>query len=142
MQGIQNQNRIQLSDHFSYGRLIRFTLPSIIIMIFSACYGIVDGYFISKYVGKTAFAAVNLIIPFVQIIGIMGVVLGADGSSLIARTLGKGNREKAGRYFTMTIIAALFGSILFTVVGLITLKPAAYYLGASNTNAMIEDCLI
>ena len=142
MQGIQNQKRIQLSDHFSYGRLIRFTLPSIIIMIFSACYGIVDGYFISKYVGKTAFASVNLIIPFVQIIGVMGVVFGADGSALIARTLGMGNREKAGRYFTMTMIAALFGSILFTVVGLVALKPAASYLGASDANAMIEDCLI
>ena len=139
MQSFQNQNKIQLSDHFSYGRLIRFTLPSIIIMIFSACYGIVDGYFISNYVGKTAFASVNLIIPFVQIVGVMGVLLGADGSALIARTLGTGNREKAGRYFTMTMISALFGGILFTAVGLIALRPAAYYLGA--TNAMIEDCL-
>ena len=120
MQSIQNQKKIQLADHFTYGRLIRFTSPSIIIMFFAACYGIVDGYFISNYVGKTAFASVNLIIPFVQIIGVMGVVFGADGSSLIARTLGTGNREKAGRYFTMTMIAALFGGALFTFVGLVT----------------------
>jgi len=139
MQSIQNQKKIQLADHFTYGRLIRFTSPSIIIMFFAACYGIVDGYFISNYVGKTAFASVNLIIPFVQIIGVMGVVFGADGSSLIARTLGTGNREKAGRYFTMTMIAALFGGALFTFVGLVTLRPAAYYLGA--TDAMLADCL-
>ncbi len=140
MQSIQNQKRIQLSDHFSYGRLIRFALPSIIIMIFSAGYGIIDGYFISKYVGKTAFASVNLIIPFVQIIGIMGVVLGADGSALIARTLGIGNREKAGRYFTMTMIIALFGGVLFTGIGIIALPHAAYYLGATDA-AMLKDCL-
>lgn len=139
MQSVQNHNKIQLSDHFSYGRLIRFTLPSIIIMIFSSFYGVVDGYFISNYVGKTAFASINLIIPFVQIISGMGVIFGADGSSLIARTLGAGNREKAGRYFTMTMIVALIGGVLFSVVGLIALRPAAYYLGA--TKEMITDCL-
>lgn len=139
MQNIQKKRKIQLSDHFTYSRLIRFTLPSIIIMIFSSLYGVVDGYFISNIVGKTAFASVNLIIPFVQIISGLGVLLGADGGSLISRTLGTGNREKAGRYFTMTMAAMLFGGILFTVVGLITLRPAALYLGA--TEEMLQDCL-
>lgn len=139
MQSIQNQNKIKLADEFSYGRLARFTFPSIIIMIFSAFYGIVDGYFISNHVGETAFASVTLIIPFVQIISCMGVVLGADGGALIARTLGIGNREKAGRYFTMTMFATLIGGILFTAIGLITLRPAAHYLGA--TQEMLQDCL-
>ena len=139
MQKTQKRRKIQLSDHFTYSRLIRFTLPSIIIMIFSSLYGVVDGYFISNIVGKTAFASVNLIIPFVQIISGLGVLLGADGGSLISRTLGTGNREKAGRYFTMTMAALLFGGILFTVVGLITLRPAALYLGA--TEEMLQDCL-
>ena len=116
MQKTQNRRKIQLSDHFTYSRLIRFTLPSIIIMIFSSLYGVVDGYFISNIVGKTAFASVNLIIPFVQIISGLGVLLGADGGSLISRTLGTGNREKAGRYFTMTMAALLFGGILFNLV--------------------------
>ncbi len=139
MQSIQNQNKIKLADEFTYGRLARFAFPSIIIMIFSAFCGIVDGYFVSNYVGKTAFASVNLILPFVQIINCMGVVLGADGGAVIARTLGMGNREKAGRYFTMTMIATLFGGILFTFVGLAMIRPVALYLGA--TQEMLVDCL-
>ncbi len=139
MQNNQKKRKILLSDHFTYGRLIQFTLPSIIIMIFSSLYGVVDGYFVSNYVGKTAFASVNLIIPYVQIVSGLGVLLGADGGSLISRTLGVGNREKAGRFFTMTMIALLFGGALFTVVGLLLLPNAASYLGA--TEELLQDCL-
>lgn len=140
MQDVQNK-KIQLSDHFTYEKLIRFALPSIIIMIFSACYGIVDGYFVSKYIGTDAFAAINLIIPYVQIISGMGVIIGADCSSLIARTLGIGNREKAGRYFTMSVFVTLIGGVIFSLFGLVALKPAAYYLGASESEELMQDAL-
>lgn len=140
METMQYNRKLQLSDHFTYHRLIRFTMPSVIMMVFASIYGLVDGYFISNYVGKTAFTSVNLIIPYVQIIGGLGVILGADGGILIARTLGAGDRERSGRYFSMTMLVALFGGLLFTAVGLIALRPVAYYLGA--TEEMIEDCVI
>ena len=135
----EEDDKIQLSDHFSHKRLVRFATPSIIMMICTTIFGIVDGFFISNYVGKTAFAAVNLILPFLQIIGGMGVILGADGSILIARALGAGERENAGRYFTMTMIATLLSGLIFTVVGLIALRPVAYLLGA--TEEMIGECV-
>lgn len=135
---LQN-SRIKISDHFTYGRLIYFTMPSIIMMLFASMYGVVDGFFVSRYAGVTAFASVNMILPFVQIVGGLGVVLGADGSVLIARTLGVGNREKAGRYFTMTMVITLVSGLLFTAMGLVALRPVAYYLGA--TKEMIDDCM-
>lgn len=91
--------KIQLSDHFSYAKLIRFTLPSVFMMIFISIYGMVDGYFISNIVGKTAFAAVNLIIPFLQIIGGVGAMLGVGGSALVAKTLGEGGYSPCAAIF-------------------------------------------
>ncbi len=102
--------KIQLSDHFSYAKLIRFTLPSVFMMIFISIYGMVDGYFISNIVGKTAFAAVNLIIPFLQIIGGVGAMLGVGGSALVAKTLGEGDIPRARRYFTMMLYLMLASS--------------------------------
>ena len=138
MYGIQN-NKIKLSDHFTYGRLVRFAIPSIIMMIFSSIYGMIDGYFVSHFFGKTAYASVNLIIPYIQIVSGMGVVLGADGSVLVARTLGEGNREKAGRYFTMTMAVTFFAGIVFTIAGLATLTPVVHLLGA--TPEMVDDSM-
>ena len=138
MDSVQN-NRIKLSDHFTYGRLIRFAMPSIIMMIFSSIYGMIDGYFVSNYMGKTAYASVNLILPYIQIIGGMGAMLGADGSVLVARTLGTGNREKAGRYFTMTMGITLFAGIIFTIAGIAALCPVVDLLDA--TDEMIDDCI-
>jgi len=135
----EQDDKIQLSDHFSYSRLVRFATPSIIMMICTTIFGVIDGFFISNFVGKTAFASINLILPFLQIIGSMGVILGADGSALIARALGSGDKDRAGRYFTMTMIATLLGGLLFTVVGLVMLRPMAYLLGA--TEEMIGDCV-
>ncbi len=134
-------SKIKISDHFTYRRLIHFTMPSIIMMLFASMYGVVDGFFVSRYVGVTAFASVNMILPYVQIVGGLGVMLGADGSVLIARTMGVGNREQAGRYFTMTMIVTLISGILFTVMGLIALEPVAYYLGAGAAKEMIDDCM-
>ena len=106
---------IQLSDHFTYGRLIRFVIPSVAMMIFTSIYGMVDGFFISYYIGKTAFASVNLIIPYLQILGGVGAMLGVGGSALVAKTLGEGNTKRAGRYFTMMMYLMVGTSIFFTL---------------------------
>ena len=130
---------IQLSDHFSYGRLLRFTLPSILMMIFTSIYGVVDGFFVSNVVGKVPFAAVNLILPYLQIIGGVGAMLGVGGSALVAKTLGEGNQEQARRYFTMMVYLMLEISVVFTAVGIAALRPVAVLFGA--TEAMMEDCM-
>ena len=130
---------IQLSDHFTYGRLIRFALPSICMMIFTSIYGMVDGFFISNIVGKTAFASVNLIIPFLQILGGVGAMLGVGGSALVAKTLGEGDVHLARRYFTMMMYLMLGSSVVFTGIGIAVLRPVAYLFGA--TDAMIGDVM-
>ena len=132
--------QIQLSDHFTYGKLLRFTLPSIVMMIFTSIYGMVDGFFISNFVGKTAFASVNLIIPYLQILGGVGAMLGVGGSALVAKTLGERNIPQAQRYFTMMMYLMLITSLFFTVVGIAVLRPVAYIFGA--TDAMIGDVMI
>ncbi|MCF0116240.1 MAG: MATE family efflux transporter, partial [Erysipelotrichaceae bacterium] len=95
---------IQLSDHFTYKRLIRFVLPSIVMMMFSSIYGIVDGLFVSNFVGKSAFAALNLIFPFLQILGTLGFMIGTGGTALVAKTLGEGNTDKANEIFTLLLV--------------------------------------
>ena len=132
--------QIQLSDHFSYGKLIRFTLPSIMMMIFTSIYSVVDGFFISNYVGKTAFASVNLIIPYLQILGGMGAMLGVGGSALTAKTLGEGDIPRARKYFTMMVCLMAGVGFFFSVVGIIFLRPMAYVFGA--TDNMIGDCML
>lgn len=132
--------KIQLSDHFNYGKLMRFTLPSILMMIFTSIYGMVDGYFISQYVGKTAFASANLIIPYLQILGGVGAMLGTGGSALVAKTLGEGKIQKAREYFTMMVKLMVITGIFFTIVGIAFLKPMAYVFGA--TDHMIDDCMV
>ena len=132
--------QIQLSDHFSYGKLIRFTLPSIMMMIFTSIYSVVDGFFISNYVGKTAFASVNLIIPYLQILGGVGAMLGMGGSALTAKTLGEGDIPLARRYFTMMVCLMAAAGVFFSIVGIAFLRPMAYVFGA--TDNMIGDCMI
>jgi len=133
------KQQIQLSDHFTYGRLIRFTLPSICMMIFTSIYGMVDGYFISNIVGKTAFASVNLIIPFLQVLGGIGAMMGVGGSALVAKTLGEGYIPRARRYFTMMMYLMLGTSIFFTIGGILVLRPVAFWFGA--TEEMLGDIM-
>ena len=97
--------KIKLSDHFSYGKLIKFTLPTIIMMIFTSIYGVVDGVFVSNFVGSDAFAAVNLIMPVVMILGSVGFMIGTGGSAIVSKTLGEGKKEKAREYFSMLTFA-------------------------------------
>ena len=131
--------QIKLSDHFTYNKLLRFTLPSIFMMIFTSIYGMVDGFFVSNYVGKTAFASVNLIMPYLQILGGFGAMIGVGGSALVAKTLGEGKEDHARRYFTMMMLLMLGSSILSTVVGIAILRHVAYFFRA--TDAMIGDVM-
>lgn len=127
---------IQLSDHFTYQKLLRFTLPTIVMMIFTSIYSIVDGIFVSNFVGKTPFAAVNLIFPAAMILGSVGFMLGTGGSAIVSKTMGEGKLEKAQRYFSMLVYTAIAAGVLLTAAGLFTIRPVAVLLGARD--AMLE----
>ena len=123
---------IQLSDHFTRKRLLRFSLPSIVMMVFTSIYGVVDGYFVSNYTGKTPFAAVNLIMPFLMILGGVGFMFGTGGGALIAKTMGEGKAEKADKLFSMTVFASILCGLVLTAVGLLFLRPFARLMGAEG----------
>ncbi len=131
---------IQLSEHFTYKKIFRFALPSIVMMVFTSIYGVVDGTFVSNFVGKTPFAAVNLVWPFLMILGAFGFMIGTGGSALVAKTLGEDKKEDANRYFTMLITLVIILGLLLTILGLIVIRPLSSALGASGQ--MLEDCVI
>ena len=131
---------IQLSDHFTYRKLFRFTLPSVVMMIFTSIYGVFDGFFVSNFVGKTTFAAVNFIWPFLMLLGAVGFMFGAGGSALVAKTLGEGDRERANRIFSLIVYVSIGCGIVITVLGLIFIRPIAQLLGAEGQ--MLEDCVL
>ena len=132
--------KISLSDHFTYGKLLRFIAPSAVMMVFTSIYGVVDGLFVSNYVGKVPFAAINLVMPFIMILGGIGFMIGTGGSALVSKTLGEGDREKANRYFTMMIYLSLICGVAASVIGFVFIRPISYLLGA--TDAMIGDCVL
>ncbi len=132
--------RIQLSDHFTYPKLLRFVLPSIIMMICTSIYSIVDGLFVSNYVGKTPFAAVNLIFPALMVMGTVGFMIGTGGSAIVAKTLGRGDRKNANRYFSMLIYTAIIFGAALSVPGFIFIRPISIALGA--TGEMIDYCVL
>lgn len=123
---------IQFSDHFDLKKLMRFVIPSIIMMIFTSIYGVVDGFFVSNIVGKTSFAAVNLIMPVPQIMGALGFMLGTGGSALVAMKLGEDKKQKANESFTMLVVIGIVAGTLLAVVGSIFIKPIAIMLGAEG----------
>ena len=131
---------IQLSDHFTCGRLIRFTLPSITMMIFTAIYGVVDGFFVSNYAGKTPFAAVNLIIPVLLGLGCVGFMFGTGGGALIAKTMGQGDRERANDIFSMIVYVSAAIGVVLAGLGFLILRPAAVLMGAEGE--LLEQTLI
>ena len=131
---------IQLSDHFTRKRLLRFSLPSIVMMVFTSIYGVVDGYFVSNYTGKTPFAAVNLIMPFLMILGGVGFMFGTGGGALIAKTMGEGKAEKADKLFSMTVFASILCGLVLTAVGLLFLRPFARLMGAEGE--LLETSLL
>ena len=132
--------RIQLSDHFSYGKLVRFTMPSIAMMIFTSIYGVVDGFFVSNFAGKTPFAAVNLIMPFLMIVSTVGFMFGTGGTALVAKTFGEGKKEKANRLFSLFTYTAFVLGVILAVVSIVFLRPIAAFLGAEGE--LLENCVI
>ena len=133
---------IQLSDHFTYRKLLRFTFPSIAMMIFTSIYGVVDGFFVSNFAGKTPFAAVNFIMPFLMVLGAVGFMLGAGGSALIAKTMGEGDRDRASRLFSMVVyLTVLIGSVI-GAIGILLIRPTAILLGAREGTLLLENCVL
>ncbi len=121
---------IQLSEHFTYRKLLRFTLPSMVMMVFTSIYGVVDGVFISNFVGSDPFAAINLIMPFLMILGALGFMLGSGGSALVGFYLGMGQEKRANEIFSLLIYVLLGVGAALTVLGLLFLEPVARLLGA------------
>ena len=132
--------KIKLSDHFTYKKLIRFVLPSVIMMIFTSIYGVVDGLFVSNFVGKTAFAAINLIMPFLMGLSALGFMIGTGGSAIIAKTLGEGKRELANEYFSMLVYVTIIVGIIIAVFGCLFIRPVTALLGASGSLA--DNCVL
>lgn len=131
---------IQLSEHFTYKKLMAFTLPSIGMMIFTSIYGIVDGIFVSNFVGKTSFAAVNLIMPFLMIFSTIGFMVGTGGSALISMKMGEGKRDKANEIFSMLVVGSGIVGAILGILGIVFLRPISIALGA--TEAMLHDCVV
>ena len=131
---------ITLSDHFGYRKLLRFTLPTIATMIFTSIYSVVDGVFVSNFVGKTPFAAVNLMMPFLFLIGVVGSMLGTGGSALVAKTLGEGDIPKANKIFSMLAAVSFLSGIVFGLIGLVFLERIAILLGADAS--MMDSCVL
>ena len=131
---------IQLSDHFTYKRLLRYTLPSIVMMVFTSIYGVVDGFFVSNFVGKTPFAAVNFIMPVLMILGCVGFMFGTGGGALIAKTLGEGDEERANCIFSLIVASSVVCALILTVLGIIFLPQIALLLKADER--MLGDCVL
>ena len=123
---------IDISSRFNYGRLFRFVLPSVVMMIFISTYTMVDGFFVSNYVGKTAFTAVNLIFPAIMVFACVGFMFGSGGSALVAKTMGEGQTEKANRLFSLIVLSAFAGGILLSALGYFLMPFLASAMGASG----------
>ena len=133
------KEEIRLSDHFTYGKLLRFVLPSIIMMVFTSIYGVVDGLFVSNFAGKESFAAINLVMPFIMVLGGMGFMIGTGGTALVSKIMGQGDGERANRTFSMMIwVTVMLGAVL-TALGLVFMEPMARFLGADEDT--FDDCV-
>ncbi len=132
--------KIQLSDHFNYKKLLQYTFPSMIMLVFTSVYGVVDGFFVSNYVGKTPFTAVNFIMPFLMILGSVGFMFGTGGGALIAKTMGEGKGDKAKQLFSMIVYISVVCGIVLAVLGMVYIRPLAAALGAEGR--LLEDSII
>ena len=128
---------IQLSDHFNYAKLLKFTFPSIVMLVFTSVYGVVDGFFVSNFVGKTPFTAVNFIMPFLMILGSLGFMFGTGGGALIAKTMGEGKIEKARQMCSQTDYTTAICGIVLALLGMLFIRPFATVLGAEGR--LLED---
>ena len=130
---------IRLSDHFNYSRLLKFTAPSIAMMVFTSIYGVVDGFFVSNFAGKTPFPAVNLIMPVLMIVATVGFMFGTGGTAIVAKTMGEGDREKANRYFSLFVYFAFGTGVVLAVAGIVFIRPIAVFLKAEGE--LLENCV-
>ena len=130
---------IRLSDHFNYSRLLKFTAPSIAMMVFTSIYGVVDGFFVSNFAGKTPFTAVNLIMPVLMIVATVGLMFGTGGTAIVAKTMGEGEREKANRYFSLFVYFAFGTGVVLAVAGIVFIRPIAVFLKAEGE--LLENCV-
>ena len=133
-------NAIKISDSFTYSKLIRFTLPSILMMIVTSLYAVVDGLFVSNFVGSNAFSSLNIIFPFIMIFSAVGFMLGTGGCALVGKLKGETQHDKANEVFSMLIKVILFSGILLATLGIIFIKPISLMLGA--TSELLEDCIV
>ena len=131
---------MQLSQHFTCRRLLRYCLPSIIMMVFTSVYGVVDGFFVSNFAGKTPFAAVNFIMPILMILGCAGFMFGTGGSALIGMALGEGDNKKANNIFSLVVYSSIVCGVVLAIIGLVILRPVATLMGAEDE--MLRQCLI
>lgn len=131
--------KIELSEHFTYQKLIKFTIPTIVMMIFTSIYGVVDGIFVSNFVGSDSFAAVNLIMPALMIFGTIGFMIGTGGSALVSKTIGEGDTQKANRYFSMLIYILIIVGLILTIAAVAMVKPMSKLLGAEGL--ILEECI-
>lgn len=134
------KERIRLSEHFTYAKLLKFVFPSVVMMVFTSVYGTVDGLFVSNFVGKTSFAAVNLIWPLIMLLGTPGFMIGTGGTAIVAKTLGEGDGERAGRYFSMLVYSAAAIGAVLAAVGWLSVRPVSVLLGA--TGDMVDECVL
>lgn len=132
--------RIQLSDHFTYRKLLTFTLPSILMMIFTSIYGVVDGLFVSNFAGDIPFKAVNLIMPFLMIVATVGFMFGSGGTAIVANTFGAGHKEKANRYFSLFVYVTFALGVVFAAAAFVFLRPISALLGAEGE--ILENCVL
>lgn len=132
--------KIQLSDHFTYRRLLRFTLPSIVMMIFTSIYGVVDGFFVSNFVGKVPFTAVNLIYPFLMVLGAVGFMFGTGGSALIAIAMGEGRPQRARELFSLFVYVSAAVGVVLAILGFVFIRPIARLMGAEGE--LLENCVL
>ena len=131
---------ISLSEHFDYGKLLRFTMPPIVMMIFTSIYSVVDGIFVSNFAGKTPFAAINLIMPYIMVLGTVGFMMGTGGTALISKTLGMGDKKKANEIFSLLTYVCIGSGVVISVIALVLLRPVAMRLGAEGE--ILEDCVL
>lgn len=137
---MKNKMEIRLSDHFNYRKLLRYTYPSIIMLVFSSVYGVVDGFFVSNFVGKTAFTAVNLIYPVLIILGSVGFMFGTGGGALIGKTMGEGKRKMAQSHFSLIVYVSIVCGFVLGTIGIVFIRPMAMMLGAKGQ--LLEDSVI
>ena len=129
---------IQLLEHFTYKKLIRFTIPTVAMMIFTSVYGVVDGLFVSNVAGSESFAGVNLIMPALMMLGSVGFMIGTGGSALVSKTIGEGNKKLANRYFSMLIYFLLIVGIVLSILGNVFIRQISELLGAKGE--MVDIC--